>query len=199
MDIVLAICAGIALSAACGLRVFLPLFAASLAAHLGYLHPSGGMSWLGSPLALTVFGVATVLEVAAYYIPWLDHALDTIATPAAVVAGAVVAAAAFGDLHPAVKWTSALIAGGGVAGTVQGTTVLARATSTLTTGGLANPVVASVESTGALVLAALAIFLPVLAVGVLLLFALALFVWYRRRKARQVCPVVSASTLPAAD
>ena len=65
-----------------------------------------------------VLGVASVLEVGAYYIPVVDHLLDTIASPAAVVAGTVAAGALlpFGaEMHPAVKWAAALIAGGGAA------------------------------------------------------------------------------------
>ena len=72
------------------------------------------------------FGTATLLEIAAYYIPWFDHLLDTIATPAAVVAGMVASASVMVDLPPVLKWGVALIGGGGAAGLLQGATVLLR-------------------------------------------------------------------------
>src|SRR5688572_2841152 len=107
MDALLAICAGVALAAACGFRVFLPLLGLSVGVASGALKPGAGMAWVGSMPALIVLGVASVLEVAAYYIPVVDHLLDTIASPAAVAAGTVAAGALipFGaELHPAVKW-----------------------------------------------------------------------------------------------
>jgi hypothetical protein len=38
------------------------------------------MTWLGSDAALVAFATALVVEIGAYYVPWLDNALDTIAT-----------------------------------------------------------------------------------------------------------------------
>jgi hypothetical protein len=139
------------------------------------------MAWIGSTPSIVVFGVATVVEIAAYYIPWVDHALDAIATPTAIAAGVVVAAAAFGDMHPAIKWTAALIAGGTAAGAVQGTTVLARGASTATTGGLGNPIIATLEAIAATTLAILAIVLPILAAAIVLtVFVLAIRFLHKR-------------------
>ena len=115
---------------------------------------------------LIVLGVATVVEIGAYYIPWLDHALDVIATPAAVVAGMAMTASVVTGLDPMTKWTLALIAGGGIAATVQALTVGTRKVSLLTTGGLANPVVSTLELAGAVLLTLLAIALPLLAFAV---------------------------------
>src|SRR5438067_3098081 len=136
MDLLLSVCIGIGLSAACGFRIFVPLLFMSIAANSGHLHLAPSFGWIGSTGALVAFGVATVLEVGAYYIPWLDHFLDTLATPAAIVAGIVVTASMVSDVSPFLKWTLAVIAGGGVAGSVQATTVLARALSFAGTGGL---------------------------------------------------------------
>src|SRR5207302_11014775 len=99
--------------------------------------------------ALISLSVATSLEIAGYYIPWLDHLLDTLATPASIVAGIIVTASAVGDMSPFLKWTLAVIAGGGAAGLVQGATVMTRAVSPATTGGLANPLVSTLELGGA--------------------------------------------------
>ena len=66
-----------------------------------------------------------------------------------VVAGTLVTASLVTDLSPFLKWTLAAIAGGGMAGLVHGTTSLARGASTLSTGGLANPFLATAELGGA--------------------------------------------------
>src|SRR5882762_9625453 len=124
METVLSLLIGIGLSAACGFRVFVPLLVVSIAAHTGHLKLASGFAWMGSDAALIAFAVATALEIAAYYVPWLDNLLDTLATPAAVIAGTLVTASLATEMSPFLKWTLAVIAGGGVAGLVQGTTVL---------------------------------------------------------------------------
>lgn len=172
MDQLIAIAIGLGLAAACGFRVFVPLFAASVAAHSGSLPVTAGFDWLGSQAAMVAFGSATLLEVGAYYVPWLDHALDVIATPAAMIAGMVASAAVMVDVPPLLKWTVVLIGGGGIAGLMQGATVALRAKSGIFTGGLANVAVSSLELVGAAGTAILAIVLPLLglALVVVLLF-----------------------------
>jgi hypothetical protein len=185
MDMLFAICAGIGLAAACGLRVFLPLLGLSAAAAFGFIDPPAGMKWLDSATAVFVFGVATAVEVAAYYIPWLDHLLDTITTPGSVVAGTIAVAAMMPDLHPSVRWSLALVAGGGAAGLVQTGTVLTRAVSGATTGGIGNPVVSTVELIGSILLTILALLLPIIAA----LLVILLIVWTIRAivRWRQAC------------
>ena len=130
--------------------------------------------WLGSWPALVALGAATVLEVGAYYLPWLDHALDLVATPAAVLAGMLVSASVLTELPPVVRWIVPLIGGGGLAGLIQGASVLLRLKSAAFTGGIANPIVSTAELAGATVTALLAVLMPVLClVGVLTLIAMA--------------------------
>src|SRR5262245_22853156 len=129
-EFILAFCVGVGLSAACGFRVFVPLLIMSIAANSGHLNLASGFQWIGYPVALIAFSVATIIEVAGYYIPWVDHLLDTIATPAAVIAGTLVTASMVTGMSPFMRWTLALIAGGGAASLVQGATVLARGVST---------------------------------------------------------------------
>lgn len=145
MQELLSICVGIGLAAACGFRVFVPLLIVSVAANTGHLSLAQSFQWMGTPAALITFSVATALEVGGYYVPWIDNLLDSVATPAAVVAGTVVSASVFTDMSPFLKWTLAAIAGGGTAGVIQTGTVLTRAASTATTGGLANALVATGE------------------------------------------------------
>ena len=151
------------------MRVFLPLLIASVAAATGHLELAPSFGWLAGTPAIVMLAVATVLEVLAYYVPGVDNLLDAIAAPVAVVAGAAVAAAVMTDLPPIVKWTTAVIAGGGVAGLTQGLTALLRAKSTALTGGLGNSIVATGELGGSIVLAVLAIAAPVIAVGLVVL------------------------------
>ena len=89
----LSIALGIGLAAAAGLRIFLPLLAASIAARQGWIVLNADFLWLASNTALLALGVAALLEIAAYYVPGLDHALDVVASPLALIAGTLLAAA----------------------------------------------------------------------------------------------------------
>jgi Domain of unknown function (DUF4126) len=169
-QVVLSIALGVGLAAAVGFRVFLPMLVLSIAAYSGHLPLASGFAWLATPGALLMLSVAAVLEILAYYIPGVDNLLDTIATPAALIAGTVVSAAVMTELPPLVKWTTAVIAGGGAAGLTQGLTSLLRAKSTVLTGGLGNHVLASGELGGALLLSLLALAAPLLAVALVALF-----------------------------
>ena len=167
VETLLSVLLGIGLSAACGFRIFVPFLLVGIAARTGHLTLGPSFEWMASTPALIALGVATVLEVAAYYVPWLDHVLDVLATPAAVVAGVVMTASVITGLDPMMKWTLALIAGGGIAATVQALTVGGRKASLLTTGGLANPAVATAELGGSVFLTLLAIALPLVAFAVI--------------------------------
>jgi hypothetical protein len=155
---------GISLAAAAGLRVFLPLLALGCAARFGALPLVDNLDWIASWPGLATLGVATAVEIGAYYVPWLDNALDLIAGPLAVAAGVLAMAAVTTELPPAVRWTLAIVAGGGTAGAVQGLTSIGRLKSTALTAGLGNPVLATVELVGALVLSIAALVAPVIAV-----------------------------------
>jgi hypothetical protein len=176
MENMLAVALGVALAAAVGLRVFVPLLVVSVAAHFGKLHLAPTFEWLATGPAMTTFAAAAAVEIAAYYIPGVDNLLDTLTTPLALIAGTMMVAAPLWDLPPLIKWTAAVIAGGGAAGLTQSVSSMLRAKSTLTTGGLANSAVATGELGGALLLSVLAIVMPVLAVA---LFLLGVFLLYR--------------------
>jgi hypothetical protein len=182
METLLALCAGLGLAAACGFRVFVPLLIMSIAVHGGHLEVAQGMKWIGSTPALVAFSLATALEIGGYYVPWLDNFLDSVATPAAVVAGTIVTASMVTDVSPFLRWTLAVIAGGGIAGAVQGTTVVARGVSLATTGGIANPIVATAELGGAIFGAIGAIVAPFIALIIIaaVLSFLAFRVWRKR-------------------
>jgi hypothetical protein len=175
MEKLLGIILGIALSAACGFRVFVPLLIMNLAAIYGYFRLSPEFAWIGTHDATLVFITATIAEILGYYIPWFDHILDIVATPAAIIAGTIITASVVTDISPFLKWTLAFIAGGGIAGLVQGTTSALRITSSLSTGGAGNPVVSTLELVGSILTALLAILVPIVClilIGVFCFFAL---------------------------
>jgi hypothetical protein len=164
---VISVALGIGLAAATGFRVFLPLLVAALAARYGALPLNDSFAWLQSTPALFTLASAAVLETLAYYIPGVDHALDLVAGPATVVAGIVASASVMTDVPPAIMWPVAIIAGGGIAGLTKGSTAVVRAKSAALTGGLANPVVSTVETVGATGIAVLAIAVPLLCIALI--------------------------------
>jgi hypothetical protein len=180
MEWALGVLIGISLSAACGFRVFVPMLVMSIAAHSGYLEPSSGFEWIGSWFALLAFGVATVLEIVAYFIPLVSNVLDTIATPAAAIAGTILTASMAGEISPVLRWILAAIAGGAVAGGVQLASVYARSAATPMGG---SGVVAALEDAAAVAASVLAITLPLLAVALLVLAGLLLM---RRKHKREI-------------
>ena len=180
---------GLALSATCGFRVFVPLLAVCIATRAEktegetYVQLAENFSWLQSDPAFVVFLVAAIFEIAGYYLPIIDNFLDSLATPAAVVAGTLITAAFLVDMEPWLQWVLGVVAGGGAAGAVQATTVVARAASTVTTGGLGNPVVATVETGYSFLGSLLAVVIAPLALAVsLLLVFTGVFIWICRRR-----------------
>jgi len=189
METMLSIFVGVGLSAACGFRIFVPLLIMSIASLSGQLTLSPEFAWIGTYPALAAFSIATLFEISAYYIPWIDNLLDTIAVPAATVAGTIVMASAVSEMAPFLKWGLAVIVGGGVAGTIQGFTSITRIVSTATTGGLGNPIVSTAEAGGSIIMSILALTLPVVAVivvVVIIFFASRkIYRWLARRNKLQ--------------
>jgi hypothetical protein len=173
METILAVITGIGLSAACGFRIFVPLLALNLASMFGYLHLAAGFEWIGGYYATIAFASATVLEIIAYYVPWLDNVMDAIASPVSILAGTIATASVITDMSPSLKWMLAIIAGGGVAGLLQGATTALRVKSSLFSGGLGNPLFATLELAGAAIVAFLAIMVPV--VGFILVAGFAIY------------------------
>ena len=168
LDTLIALMLGISLSAAVGFRVFVPLLVLSTAAVVGHLNLPTDLDWAETPQALAVFAAACLLEVGGYYIPWFDHLLDIFSTPAAILTGTIVTASFAPEMNPLVQWTLALVAGGGTAGLTKGVMNLLRGTSTAASGGLTNPILATIELLIATGLSVLAVSVPVVA-GVVVL------------------------------
>ncbi|MCK9196164.1 MAG: DUF4126 domain-containing protein [Syntrophales bacterium] len=163
---------GIGLSAACGFRVILPFLGLSIAAMNGYVNLAPEFQWIGTWPALIAFATAAALEIGAYYIPWMDNLLDAVTTPLAVAAGTIAAASAMSDVSPFMKWSIALIAGGGMAGAVQTGTALLRGMSTVSTGGMANVVMSTIELAGAVIATTLSLLMPIVAFTAAIIIAI---------------------------
>jgi Domain of unknown function (DUF4126) len=170
LDLGMSMALGIGLAAATGFRLFLPFLVLSIAAWTGHVNLNENFAWLGTPAAVIMLGTAAIAEIAAFYIPGVDNLLDTLATPGAVAAGTIASAAVMTDVPPMLKWTAAIIAGGGVAGVTQGLTAMLRAKSTVFTGGLGNSAVATAELGGATLISILALAAPVAALALVVLF-----------------------------
>ncbi|KQW98221.1 DUF4126 domain-containing protein [Acinetobacter guillouiae] len=187
METILSLCIGIGLSAACGFRVFVPLLVMSVASLMGWFEPMKGFEWLAIPSVCIGLAVATICEIGAYYIPWVDNALDTIATPAAMVAGTLTTmAVSTGEMSQFASWAAAIIVGGGTATAVQMGTVAVRGVSTATTGGIANPLVSTGEWIGAIVVSVLSLIVPVLVVVVGIILMVVAVRWLRKKKQESV-------------
>jgi hypothetical protein len=181
---------GLGLAAATGLRVFVPLLFLAVAARLDVVRLADGFEWLASTPAMAALAAATVFEILAYYVPWFDNLLDALATPAALVAGTLASVSVFAGMPPFLAWALAVVAGGGAAGLIQGATAMLRLKSSVATGGLWNPVIATTELAGSVAASLVAILLPLLAVGIAgLLLALGVLRLTRRRSAAAAHPL----------
>jgi hypothetical protein len=190
-----AIMAGICLSAASGLRVFLPILALGLAARFGWLEVNEQFAWLASEPVLVVVGIAALLETGAYYVPVVDNLLDLLATPAAIGGGTVIVSSLLPEMNEAMQWGTALALGGGSAGIVQGSTVLARGMSTASSGGLANPLLSTGETAGSLFVILMALLVPIL-FGIVVIVAL---IWLLSRMIRYLRKRRQESAIPPAN
>ncbi len=173
MELFISICLGVGLAACSGFRVFIPLLLSNIAIHFGLVSMAHGFEFMGSWAAFAVLASAATLELAGYYIPFVDNLLDTIAIPASVAAGTLLTTSFVHIDNPILHWGLGLMIGGGTAGFVQTSTSLLRLASTKLSGGVANPVIATVENVVAVGLSLLTFWLPIVAIAIVFL----LVVW----------------------
>ena len=173
VEIILSLSLGLGLAAACGFRIFIPPLMMGVGNRFDLYELEGSFVWMGEDWAIVVFAIATLLEIGGYYVPWIDNLLDTVATPAAVIGGIFVTSASLeGEVDPSIQWILATIAGGSTAGVIQLGTVATRAVSTGVTGGLANPVVSTLEALASIICILLSFFL-----AIVIPFVLIFLIW----------------------
>lgn len=171
---------GVGLAAATGFRVFLPMFAVSLASYMNWIPMNESFEWLAGLPTLITTGIATIVEILAYYIPFVDHLLDTMSIPLATIAGSVMFASQFADIGTFPQWALALIAGGGTAAAISSGFAGTRAASTATTGGFGNSVVATTETAGAGLMSILALAAPFIAFVLAIALIIVVLVYGRK-------------------
>lgn len=193
IQLFLCVCVGVSLSAACGFRVFIPMLIVSIGVRFFGIHVNEGLQWVGSWTALVVLSTAAICEVFTYYIPWLDNLLDLINTPLALIAGTILMSGMLPELNPCLKWCMAGVVGGGAAGVTKATTTVLRSVSSVTTGGLGNNVVSTVENACSTVFSIFAFVIPIIAfvvvvsfLGLMVIVARKLVLKARRLKAERV-------------
>ncbi len=188
MQYIISLLIGISLSATSGFRLFVPMLVISYASLTGRLELSPAFEWIGTYPALAAFAIAALLELTAYFIPYVDNLLSTAAVPVSILAGTIITASVMVGLPPMLTWTLAIVAGGGAALGGSSLSNLLHSGSTVTTGGTANPLLSLAETVISVILSVLAVLVPLLA---FLLLALLVFVVtrffrnQRRRKAQQ--------------
>lgn len=181
METVSAIALGIGLSASAGFRVFIPLLIAGIASHFGVLPLGESFEWMGSTPALICFGAAAVLEVLAYYIPFIDNLIDTIATPLSIVAGTLLMTSVFPAENEWMKWILGFIIGGGAAATIQSGSTITRLFSSKFTAGAGNPVVSTTEGVTATGFSILSLIIPIIvAILIVILIVFILRILYKK-------------------
>lgn len=185
-EIITAVALGIGLAASAGFRVFIPMLVASVAAHFDVIPLSESFTWLGSWPAMITFGVATVVEVLAYYIPFVDNLLDTVTTPMAVGAGTLLMTSVLPMDNELLKWIMGFVVGGGAAATMQSGSALSRFASSKFTAGTANPVVSTGENVAALGTSVTALFIPIIVAVIFVIIAVVIFIklfeWRRHKR-----------------
>ncbi|RYH71874.1 DUF4126 domain-containing protein [Flavobacteriaceae bacterium 144Ye] len=182
VETIISILLGIGLAASVGFRVFVPLFVLSLAAYFNLWELNESWQWIGSLAAVITLGVATLVEITAYYIPYVDNLLDSIAIPLATVAGTAVMVSTVADLSPVITWALAIIAGGGTAAAIKSTAGATRLTSTVFTAGFANPVVSTVETGTSVVMSILSVFVPIIGFILVIVVMYVIFKVYKKIK-----------------
>ena len=182
VETIISIFLGIGLAASVGFRVFIALFVLSIASYFGFWELNENWKWVGSISALIILGVATLVEIFAYYIPYIDNLLDSVAVPLAAIAGTAVMISTVPGLDPVMTWALAIIAGGVTATAIQTSSTAARMTSSATTAGIANPLISTVETGTSIVLSILSIFVPIIAILLLIFIFWLIFKVYKKFK-----------------
>jgi hypothetical protein len=185
MELFTVLALGIGLSASCGFRVFVPMLVASIAAHYEVFPVQESFKWLGSWPAMVAFGTATVFEILAYYIPYVDNVLDSIATPMAIGAGTLLMTSILPGDERMLKWMVGFIVGGGAAATIQGMSVFTRFFSTKFTAGAGNSVVATGENVAATGTSLLALIFPLIVAVLLMITVIMVLVFFRKKLFKQ--------------
>ena len=170
---------GAGLSWGSGLRLYLTVFCAGLAARLGWLHLPPSLMVLTSTWVIATAGVLTAIEFFADKIPFVDSAWDAVHTFIRIPAGIVLGAAALGQMDPTVTVLAGL-AGGALAGTAHLAKAGSRALINTSPEPFSNVAASAGEDISTVGGLALAFFLPAVFLVMLLVFVVLAWGWVPR-------------------
>ena len=181
--------AAFGLSGSAGLNAYIPLLVVALAARFPMSDPlvklQAPFDLMGSWWAIGLIAVLLVIEIVADKIPAIDSINDGIQTFIRPAAGAILFAGSANvitDIHPILSLGAGLL----VAGGVHATKAAARPVVTVTTAGVGNPVVSTLEDIVAVVVSLLAVVLPIIAAVILLVFLIFIITIVRRWRRRRM-------------
>ena len=170
---------GAGLSWGSGLRLYLTVFCAGMAARLGWLHLPPSLEVLASTWVIASAGVLAAIEFFADKIPFVDSAWDAIHTFIRIPAGIVLGAAALGQMDPTVTVLAGL-AGGALAGTAHLAKAGSRALINTSPEPFSNVAASAGEDVSTVGGLALAFFLPAVFLVMLLVFVVLAWWWLPR-------------------
>jgi hypothetical protein len=176
---------GAGLAAPSGLNAYIPLLTVALLNRFtDLIELDAPFDMISSDAGLVILAILLLIELFADAIPGIDSLNDMIQTFIRPATGAFLMLAADEgvlDMHPVLQ----ILIGGGLAGAVHALKAIGRPVITVSTAGLGNPGVSTLENVIAVVLTFLAIIAPILVlIGGIIFFALALR-WLLRRRRRQ--------------
>lgn len=184
LDQIFVLLASLGLSLSAGVRAYLPVLAVAIASHLDKV---GGFQitlrpefiWVGDPLFIGLLVILTIYEISADKIPVIDHLNDTVHTVIRPLSGALIFVSTNNLLTD--HGTALVIVAGLLGASIAGTTHVAKAAvvrpaTTVTTMGLANPIVSLAEDALVIFTTLLSLFAPILGA---LLFVILAFVAIR--------------------
>ncbi len=181
--------AAFGLSGSAGLNAYIPLLLVALAARFPLSDPlvklQAPFDLMGSWWAIGLLAVLLVVEIVADKIPAVDTVNDTIQTFVRPAAGAILFAGSTNvitDIHPVLALGAGLL----VAGGVHATKTAARPVVTVTTAGVGNPIVSTLEDIVAFVVSLLALLLPIVAAILMLVFLIFVLLLVRRWRQRKM-------------
>ena len=168
-----------ALTTTAGVRAFLALLVAAVAAHEGWIHITNSFTWLGSTGSIAVLAIFALLEILGDKVPVVDHVLHLVHFVVRPAAAAILVA---GTVHTPsnAELVSLMVVGALNAFVVHGSIATVRAASTATTLGVVNPGLSVVEDVVAIGGGAAAIAFPFVAALIAIIFVIALVVVVRR-------------------
>jgi hypothetical protein len=173
MDAITSFALASGLSWASGLRLYLTVFIVGSLSKFNYIHLPKSLDILSNPIVIGVAGVLMVVEFLADKIPYVDSAWDSIQTFIRIPAGALLAMGAINTSDPIIATIAALL-GGSLTGMTHATKAGSRALINTSPEPVSN-ITASFGEEGLLLGGGwLALMHPMVFIGVLAFFILAM-------------------------